>query len=67
MTKFDVYVEKISERRYQEKIASLNEQLSIGVKTRSREETMAELDGVLCAFAPVRVTVSYQKAEFQSV
>ena len=67
MTKFDVYVEKMSERRYQERIASLNEQLSIGVKTRSREETMAELDGVLCAFAPVRATLTYQKTELYSV
>ena len=67
MTKFDVYVENISARRYEDRIASLNEQLLIGVKTRSREDTLAELDGVLCAFAPVRATVTYQKGELRSV
>jgi hypothetical protein len=62
MTKFDVYVEKMEQERYEEKILSLNEQLSISVATRAREEIMAELDGMLCVFAPLRATVAYEKA-----
>ena len=67
MTKFDVYVEKLEKERYEEKILSLNEQLRISTANRSQEEIMAELDSALRAFAPIRVTVAYQKVNLQSV
>ena len=67
MTKFDVYVEKLEKERYEEKILSLNEQLRISTANRSQEEIMAELDSTLRAFAPLRVTVAYQKVNLQSV
>lgn len=67
MTKFDVYVEKLARERYEEKILSLNEQLRVSVANRTQEEIMAELDDALCAFAPLRVTVAYQKLNLQSV
>ncbi len=53
MTKFDYEVEKVQERRYQERILRLNGELAFGLKTRTREQTLEALRTAL--FLPSRV------------
>jgi len=61
MTGFDYEVEKLQERRYEERISRLNGELAFGLKTRTREQTLEALRAAL--FLPSAVFEAFPEKQ----
>lgn len=47
MTKFDIYIEEMEQRRQEERNRAINEELLWSLRTRTREEVIADMVSIL--------------------